>query len=71
MKKNKFIIISFLIVIFGVFLLIPTKFLLVKLSVLDINYDNSKVIGNRSYGKTKEEVIRNAIQALKILKAEE
>lgn len=40
MKKNKFIIISFLIVIFGVFLLIPAKFLLVKLSVLDINYDN-------------------------------
>ena len=40
MKKNKFIIISFLTVIFGVFLLIPTKFLLVKLSVLDINYDN-------------------------------
>lgn len=33
--------------------------------VLDINYDNSKVIGNRSYGKTKEEVIRHAIPSIK------
>ena len=33
--------------------------------VLDINYDNSKVIGNRSYGKNKEEVIKYAIPSIK------
>lgn len=33
--------------------------------VLDINYDNSKVIGNRSYGKNKEEVIKYTIPSIK------
>lgn len=32
--------------------------------ILDINYDNSKIIGNRSYGKTKEEVIKYAIPSI-------
>lgn len=33
--------------------------------VLDINYDNSKIIGNRSYGQTKEEVIKYIVPCIK------
>ncbi len=33
--------------------------------VLDINYNKSKVIGNRSYGRSKEEVIKYAIPSIK------
>lgn len=43
MKKNKFLIYSFLFIIFGVLCYLPIKFILIKLNIASLNYDNFKV----------------------------
>lgn len=40
MKKDKYLAVAFLVVIFGIFLAIPFNFLLSKLGLVSINYDN-------------------------------
>lgn len=40
MKKDKYLVVAFLVVIFGIFLAIPFNFLLSKLGLVSINYDN-------------------------------
>ena len=40
MKKDKYLIVAFLVIIFGIFLAIPCNFLLNKLGFISINHDN-------------------------------
>ena len=47
MQKDKRLVVTFLVVIFGVFLCIPSKFVLVKMGIMSMNMDNfSEYKGN-------------------------
>ena len=47
MQKDKRLVVAFLVVIFGVFLCIPSKFVLVKMGIMSMNMDNfSEYKGN-------------------------
>ena len=47
MQKDKRLVVVFLVVIFGVFLCIPSKFILVKMGIMSMNMDNfSEYKGN-------------------------